>query len=168
MERKHSLRGRSADGSPNPVDVHVGLKLRNRRILLGLSQEKLGSLLGLTFQQIQKYEKGLNRIGASRLFDIGQVLNVPIEYFYEDLPKEAENASPRNIVNTPVNALAETKKLYDDDPMNKKETLELVRAYDTIPDHALAVKILDLLTSLGTDDSPKRGRKPKKDREIAE
>ncbi len=168
MEKKRSLRGRSADGSPNPIDVHVGLKMRNRRIILGLSQGMLGSLLGLTFQQIQKYEKGLNRIGASRLFDIGQVLNVPIEYFFEDLPKSAGEASPRNIVNIPVNTLAETKKLYNDNPMNKRETLELVRAYYNIPDHALAVKILDLLKTLGPDNSPKRGRKPKKKLELAE
>ena len=69
----------------NPVDVHVGSRVRLRRMLLGMSQEKLGEHLGLTFQQVQKYEKGINRIGASRLFDLSQVLGVPVQFFYEEL-----------------------------------------------------------------------------------
>ena len=71
---------------PNPIDVHVGSRVRFRRMLLGMSQEKLAEKLGLTFQQIQKYEKGINRIGASRLFDLAQVLSVPVHFFYEDVP----------------------------------------------------------------------------------
>ena len=71
---------------PNPIDVHVGSRVRFRRMLLGMSQEKLGEKLGLTFQQIQKYEKGINRIGASRLFDLAQVLGVPVQFFYEEAP----------------------------------------------------------------------------------
>ncbi|MEL6978770.1 MAG: helix-turn-helix transcriptional regulator [Pseudomonadota bacterium] len=76
--------------SPNPIDVHVGARLRERRMLLGISQEKLGDNLGLTFQQIQKYEKGVNRIGASRLFQIAQFLDAPVQYFFEGAPGEAE------------------------------------------------------------------------------
>src|SRR6516225_12248324 len=71
---------------PNPIDVHVGSRVRFRRMLLGMSQEKLGERLGLTFQQIQKYEKGINRIGASRLFDLAHVLGVPVQFFYEEAP----------------------------------------------------------------------------------
>src|SRR6185295_1558053 len=71
---------------PNPIDVHVGSRVRFRRMLLGMSQERLGEKLGLTFQQIQKYEKGINRIGASRLFDLAQVLGVPVQFFYEEAP----------------------------------------------------------------------------------
>src|SRR4029079_16201278 len=71
---------------PNPIDVHVGGRVRFRRMLLGMSQEKLGEKLGLTFQQIQKYEKGINRIGASRLFDLAQVLGVSVQFFYEEAP----------------------------------------------------------------------------------
>src|SRR5499433_4417721 len=71
---------------PNPIDVHVGSRVRFRRMLLGMSQEKLGEKLGLTFQQVQKYEKGINRIGASRLFDLAQVLGVPVQFFYEEAP----------------------------------------------------------------------------------
>src|SRR5262245_5670491 len=70
----------------NPIDVHVGSRVRFRRMLLGMSQEKLGEKLGLTFQQIQKYEKGINRIGASRLFDLAQVLGVSVQFFYEEAP----------------------------------------------------------------------------------
>src|SRR5262245_60591158 len=71
---------------PNPIDVHVGSRVRFRRMLLGMSQEKLGEKLGLTFQQVQKYEKGINRIGASRLFDLAQVLGVTVQFFYEEAP----------------------------------------------------------------------------------
>src|SRR5438046_1464424 len=82
---KQSPRGRLSSGEPNPVDVHVGNRLRLRRTLLGISQEKLGEAIGLTFQQVQKYERGANRIGASRLWDLSLVLNCPVSYFYEDM-----------------------------------------------------------------------------------
>ena len=82
---KISSRGRTPDGGPNPIDTHVGNRIRLRRQLLGYSQEKLASLLGLTFQQVQKYEKGMNRVGASRLWDMGKVLGVPISFFFEDM-----------------------------------------------------------------------------------
>ena len=85
---RRSSRGRTEDGSPNPIDVHVGSRVKLRRTLLGLSQEKLGEAIGLTFQQVQKYERGLNRIGASRLFDISKVLEVPVGFFYEDMDKD--------------------------------------------------------------------------------
>lgn len=78
---RRSSRGRTADGSPNPIDVYVGARVKMRRTLLGMSQEKLGEAIGLTFQQVQKYERGLNRISASRLFDISKVLEVPIGFF---------------------------------------------------------------------------------------
>src|SRR5215468_3285590 len=71
---------------PNPIDLHVGSRVRLQRMLLGMSQEKLGERLGLTFQQIQKYEKGINRIGASRLFDLSQVLGVSVQFFYDEAP----------------------------------------------------------------------------------
>lgn len=76
-----SNRGRAADGSPNPVDIHVGSRVRLRRTLLGMSQEMLGDAIGLTFQQIQKYERGTNRISASRLYDLSRALDVPVSFF---------------------------------------------------------------------------------------
>ena len=76
---------------PNPIDIHVGSRVRLRRNMLGMSQEKLGEMLGITFQQIQKYEKGTNRVGASRLQAISSVLNVPVSYFFEDAPGQGDN-----------------------------------------------------------------------------
>ena len=77
----------------NPMDVHVGTRVRLRRMLLGMSQEKLGEHLGLTFQQVQKYEKGVNRIGASRLFDLAKVLGVPVQFFYDEAPAGTYSAA---------------------------------------------------------------------------
>ena len=90
---KKSNRGRTPTGAPNPIDVHVGRRMRLRRQLLGLSQETLAAMLGLTFQQVQKYERGMNRIGASRLWDISKVLNVPISFFYDDMDPDTDRKS---------------------------------------------------------------------------
>ncbi len=83
----HRRRGRrgSPDGKPNPIDIHVGSRVKLRRTLLGMSQEKLGEAIGLTFQQVQKYERGANRIGASRLFELSKVLDVPVSFFFDDM-----------------------------------------------------------------------------------
>ena len=91
--------------SPNPIDVHVGARLRERRTMLGVSQEKLGEQLGLTFQQVQKYEKGVNRIGASRLFQIAKCLETPVQYFFEGAPGcdengDSESAQAMNFIAT--------------------------------------------------------------------
>lgn len=121
--------------SPNPIDVHVGSRVRQRRTLLGLSQEKLGDALGLTFQQVQKYERGANRIGASRLFDISRVLNAPIPYFFEDL----------------ANGDAAEEAMEDANAaglLTKRETLELVRAYYKITDPAIRKRLFELARSL--------------------
>ena len=96
--QKISTRGRLEDGAPNPVDVHVGSRMRLRRTMLGLSQEKLGEAIGLTFQQVQKYERGANRIGASRLFDLARVLDVPVSFFFDDMPDAAAASSPSAVV----------------------------------------------------------------------
>src|ERR1700744_4827409 len=78
--------GTERESRPSPIDVHVGTRIRLRRTLLGMSQERLGEALGLTFQQVQKYERGVNRVGASRLFDLSRVLDVPISFFFDDMP----------------------------------------------------------------------------------
>src|SRR3982074_632911 len=80
---RRNTRG-SRDGKPNPVDVHVGSRVRLRRTLLGMSQEKLGEAIGLTFQQVQKYERGAHRTGASRLHELSRVLDVPVGFFFDD------------------------------------------------------------------------------------
>ncbi len=128
-------------GRPNPVDAHVGNRLRVRRTLLGLSQEKVGEAMGLTFQQVQKYERGANRIGASRLWDMSRILNCPVSYFFEEMDEATQSGSPRN-ANGPVASPRE------DDPLLQRETLELVRAYYNITDYEVRRRIYDLARSL--------------------
>ena len=130
---------------PNPVDIHVGKRLRLRRTLLGYSQEKLGSLLGLTFQQVQKYERGTNRIGSSRLYKISSVLDVPVSYFFEGF-EEAEGGGAKTV---PASGLAEEPASFETSPMDRRETLELVRAYYRIEDPQVRRRVFELIKSLG-------------------
>lgn len=132
-------------GTPRPVDVHVGQRLRQRRTLLGMSQEKLGEAVGLTFQQIQKYERGANRIGASRLFQLGQVLDVPVSYFFEDMPGEV--VKTRGDYAAPEQD-ADLESLQAGDPMARRETLELVRAYYKIQDPKVRKRLFELTKSI--------------------
>jgi transcriptional regulator with XRE-family HTH domain len=130
---------RRTRGKPDVIDVHVGTRLRQRRTLLGMSQEKLGEALGLTFQQVQKYERGANRIGAGRLHQIAGVLSVPIAFFFEDMPRRA---------GAPAGAAHETAAAGDDQ-MARRETLELVRAYYRIADSRLRRRVYDLVKAIG-------------------
>ncbi len=114
---------------PNPVDMHVGHRVRLRRTLLGMSQERLGEAIGLTFQQVQKYERGTNRIGASRMYDLSRVLDVPPGYFFEEMTDEVAAKSPAR-----ARGMAEDQEPFAPDPMTRRETLELVRAYYRIGD----------------------------------
>jgi transcriptional regulator with XRE-family HTH domain len=136
--------GRPKIDSPSPVDLHVGSRVRLRRTLLGMSQEKLGNAVGLTFQQIQKYERGANRIGASRLFDMSRVLDVPVQFFFDDMPVETVAEDYRPPSGSPEPNVA----TLDQDPMAKRETLELVRAYYRIPNAGLRRKLFDLAKAL--------------------
>jgi transcriptional regulator with XRE-family HTH domain len=138
-----SVPGRT--GKPNPVDVHVGRRVRLRRTLLGMSQGKLGTALGLTFQQIQKYERGTNRVGASRLFRLCQVLDVPVSYFFDEMPRETLSAT------APLPGFAEGAPEafeHEPDPMAKRETLALVRYYYRITDPKLRRRVFELTRSL--------------------
>ncbi len=147
---KKSSRGRTPLGEPNPIDVHVGNRIRLRRTLLGMSQERLASLLGLTFQQVQKYERGMNRVGASRLWDISKVLEAPISFFYEDMDKIVANQSPRmfNVSESVSSSLHEDETDYVADPMQKQETIELVKAYYKIPNRKAARHLYDLIIAM--------------------
>lgn len=140
---RRSGRGRTPSGKPNPIDVHVGSRVRLRRTLLGMSQEKLGEAIGLTFQQVQKYERGANRIGASRLFDLSRVLDVPVSFFFDDMSDETSAQSPRLI-----SGLSEEPAPFEADPMTKRETLELVRAYYRITDANVRKRIFELAKAL--------------------
>ncbi|NIZ00835.1 helix-turn-helix domain-containing protein [Thalassospira lucentensis] len=137
-------RGRTANGNPNPVDIHVGARVRLRRTLLGMSQEKLGEAIGLTFQQVQKYERGANRVGASRLYDLSRVLEVPVSFFFDDMPDEIASKSVHQ-----RREMSESPDPFDNDPMNRRETLELVRAYYRITDPNQRKKIFELVKSMG-------------------
>jgi transcriptional regulator with XRE-family HTH domain len=142
--------------NPNPIDVHVGHRLRLRRTLLGMSQERLGQLLGLTFQQIQKYERGVNRIGSSRLYELGRILNVPVSFFFDAMPEDGAVA-PEVVV--PGLAEDPVGFRFDDDrdlSLDKRETLELVRAYNRIPDAAVRKRLFELTKALANLDQ-KRG-----------
>jgi transcriptional regulator with XRE-family HTH domain len=143
------------DSRPSPIDIHVGSRVRLRRTLLGMSQERLGDALGLTFQQVQKYERGVNRVGASRLFDISRVLDVPISYFFDDMP-EGMSETPVSGPRGRMYGFAETQEPFApgvDDHMNKRETLELVRAYYRITDPAVRKRMFDLMKSLAPTEA---------------
>jgi len=133
--------GRPKTGKPNPIDVHVGSRVRLRRTLLGMSQEKLGEAIGLTFQQVQKYERGANRIGASRLFDLSRVLDVPVSFFFDDMPADAAAAPVDDDSPAPDDGRSGG---YEPDPMAKRETLELVRAYYRINDPSVRKRLFEL------------------------
>ena len=133
--------------TPNPVDVHVGSRVRVRRMLLGMSQEKLGERMGLTFQQIQKYEKGANRIGASRLFDLSNILEVPVQFFFEEAPVESGGfAAPGMAEPRPEEGVLGF--------LNSREGLELNRAFVQIRDPKVRRKLIDLVRSLSGDLDP--------------
>nr|WP_322096769.1 helix-turn-helix domain-containing protein [Paramagnetospirillum marisnigri] len=148
-------RGRMPSGQPNPVDVHVGARVRLRRTLMGLSQEKLGEAIGLTFQQVQKYERGANRIGASRLFDLARVLDVPVSFFYDDMSDEVRDMSPLAIAHG-ASGLAEDPAAFEADPLARRETLELVRAYYSIPDPQVRKRVYELAKALAAVPETKK------------
>jgi len=126
---------------PEPVDVHVGSRVRLRRTLLGMSQDKLGKALSLTFQQIQKYERGANRIGSSRLYQLSQILDVPVSFFFDDMPAE---------VTGKASGMAEGgKQSFEVGQLSRRETLELVRAYYKIQNPGVRKKLFEMVKALG-------------------
>ena len=131
---------------PNPIDVHVGSRVRLRRMLLSMSQEKLGEQMGLTFQQIQKYEKGTNRIGASRLYHISQILDVPVQFFFDDAPLSAGQEEG-------ISGLGEPKMenfLYEF--ISTRDGLELIRAFVSITDPKVRKRVVDLVRTLSNEE----------------
>jgi transcriptional regulator with XRE-family HTH domain len=136
--------GRMASkGFFNPIDVHVGQRLRNRRTLLGLSQTDLGDAIGLTFQQVQKYERGANRVSGSRLFDLARVLDVPVAWFFEDIPGDVQARSPAKMMGKNLEPLE-----FEPDQMARRETLELVRAYYKIPSSSARRRLGELVKTI--------------------
>ena len=130
----------------HPVDVHVGKRLRLIRSMLGMSQETLGKAIGVTFQQIQKYERGINRVGSSRLYEFSKILSVPVSYFFEDLPDElAEGVGA-------AGGFAEGGQDFERDQLSSKESISLVRAYCRIKSPDVRKKVLGLVKSLSASN----------------
>lgn len=131
---------------PNPIDRHVGSRVRMRRMLIGMSQEKLGESLGLTFQQVQKYEKGTNRIGASRLQQIGAVLGVPVEFFFDGAPHGGTGLEPASgFAEAPGTA-------YVADFLSSTEGVQLNKAFVRIKDARIRRKIVELVNTIAGDE----------------
>lgn len=143
------------ESRPNPIDTHVGSRVRLRRTLMGMSQERLGEALGLTFQQVQKYERGVNRVSASRLFDLSRVLDVPISFFYDDMPPALAAAYGGQAGSHGARRAMGFSDAQDgfgnDDTLNRRETLELVRAYYRITDGGVRKRVFDLIKSLAPE-----------------
>jgi transcriptional regulator with XRE-family HTH domain len=131
------------------VDVHVGTRVRQRRTLLAMSQTKLGDAVGLTFQQIQKYERGSNRIGSSRLFEFAKVLDVPVSYFFDEMPANALSGRPMSGRGRKGFGEAGTPFEQEKDPLIKRETLELVRAYYKIREARVRKRIFEMVKAVG-------------------
>ncbi len=129
--------------NPNPIDVHVGSRVRMRRMLAGLSQEKLGERLELTFQQVQKYEKGSNRVSASRLYQMAQILGVPVQFFFEELPEQAKGS-----FGSAQGFSESSQETMIMDFLNSSDGLQLNKAFSEISDPTIRRKVVDLVKAI--------------------
>jgi transcriptional regulator with XRE-family HTH domain len=149
----HARREREFLDEPDPVDIHVGSRVRLRRTLLGLSQDKLARAIGVSFQQLQKYERGTNRISASRLYALSKVLGVGISWFFEDAPSTAKRRTPAAEARAAAN-----EGSPEQDPMTANETVKLVRAYYMIEDPKVRKKILHMVRAVSPISSGRKNR----------
>ena len=131
-----------ASRGPNPVDIHVGSRIRLRRQLLRMSQEKLGDELGVTFQQVQKYERGANRVGASRLYRLSRVLEVPVQFFFEGLSDNAPNLGMSDNDQTPI--------VYDF--IQSSDGVSLAESFSRIKDAKVRRRVLELVRTLASEE----------------
>ena len=135
--------------APHPMDIHVGSRIKLRRMMQKMSQEKLGEELGLTFQQVQKYEKGVNRVGASRLWEIAKSLEVPVQFFYDEF-----GDGPETMI-----GFAETNPSAAEDRsdffavLSTPEGMQLCRAFANIKDYQVRRRVLDLVKTLGEEEA---------------
>ena len=132
--------------APNPIDIHVGSRVRFQRVFIGMSQQKLGKLLGLTFQQVQKYEKGINRIGASRLFELAQIFSVPVQFFFDELTLSGGATS------TPGFSEDGSETNYSDF-LSTREGIELNRAFQQIKDPKVRRNVVELVRAMADRQS---------------
>lgn len=141
-------RTRMDDEGPHPVDTHVGAKVKSRRLMLGLSQEELAKSIGLTFQQVQKYERGTNRISVSRLTEISRALKVPIDYFLEGCASVVLGTGG-GVKKTAMRGVSDTPQaMLEPDPMTKRDVLELIRAYEHISTPHLKKQLLEMAKAM--------------------
>ncbi len=142
---RRRLKTRDSARGPNSIDIHVGARVRLRRNLLGLTLQTLAKAVGVTYQQLQKYERGVNRISASRLFNLSHVLDVPISFFFDDLSLAAAGAGKRRargFREAPATA-------FDFDVLSNRETIKMIRAYYRVTDPRIRKRVLDLLEAVG-------------------
>lgn len=137
----------------NPIDIYVGSKIRMKRTMLGMSQDKLGELTGVTFQQIQKYEKGLNRVGSSRLYEIAQILNVSVGYFFEGY---CEEDFDENSLKGMLQFAEEESDDFQYEDLNNKEILNLIRAFRRIKSSNVRKSIISLISSFTNESNSNR------------
>lgn len=145
------------DNAPHPVDSHVGARVKSRRLMLGMSQEELAKSVGLTFQQIQKYERGANRISASRLTEIAKAMKTPIDFFFAGIGTLASEASSAPRGKAGLRGVSDVKQAaFDDlDSMTKKDVLDLVRAYERITSPALKKQLVEMAKTMASADGKK-------------
>lgn len=144
---KKAARGEKELVRPTAIDRHVGARVRARRLMLGLSQQHLAGKLGITFQQLQKNEKGTNRLGSSRLYQLGEILNVPIQWFFDEMPDDVSKSvlGKKGAVGIAVAA--------EESSLSNPETAKLVRAYYKITNPAIRAQVRSLAKSLADDDA---------------
>lgn len=140
-------RARVDKEGPHPVDTYVGARVKSRRLMLGLSQEDLAASIGLTFQQVQKYERGTNRISVSRLTEIGRALKAPLDYFLDGCAPLAQTKKPM------AKGFAEGKQaVLEPDTISKKDVMELVRAYQKISTPQLKKQLLEMAKAMAKSE----------------
>ncbi len=145
---KQGLISAGRSGIANPIDIHVGMRIRLRRKVLKISQEELAEKLGITFQQVQKYERGKNRLTASRLFDISQVLQTPIKFFFAEINSDLANKSPRILAGLKPDELPDEATTMTDDILQSNETMEFVRNFNMIHKPETRQNVYDLIKML--------------------
>ena len=143
---RRRIKTHNSPRGPNTIDIHVGARVRLRRNLLGLTLQTLAKAVGVTYQQLQKYERGVNRIGASRLFNLSRVLDVPISFFFEDLSPAAAGAGRKKRAKGFSEAPAAA---IDFDVLSNRESIKLIRAYYRVTNPRVRKRVLDLLEAVG-------------------
>lgn len=145
-------RGKTSDGLPNKIDVHIGSRIRLKRQLLGLTQEEVGKQLGLTFQQVQKYEKGQNRVSGSRLYDFACLLEVGVDFFFQDMPEDIRRQSPRYISAGQSESNSEIEEMITrtSNLLNTNRAIKIMQAFAKLPSPQVAEKFYDLLMLLSS------------------